>query len=224
MIRLNRREFMQASAASLLINSVKVSASSGNPVKVEETAKGIQVKGKNYTWEWSPADDRFRLLDKQGLVMTSGILQPAVIVQPGTNKQARKCTPGKLATHTTKDGSFTVNYAGVNGNGKLTVTWRFEDEALWLDPIVYESSQPENVVALHYFAQGTGEDARPTLDRTAPRIATGVEGIDGPFLVVLHPETAGRPAIARAARPAAWPRRYSPPYPRPGIRPRSRLA
>ena len=50
------------------------------------------------------------------------------------------------------------------GDGKLTVTWRFEDEALWLDPIVYESSEPENVVALHYFAQGTGEDARPTLD------------------------------------------------------------
>ena len=102
MIRLNRREFMQASAASLLINSVKVSASPGNPAKVEETAKGVQVKGKNYTWEWSPADDGFRLLDKQGLVMTSGILQPAVIVQPGTNKQARKCTPGKPATHTTR--------------------------------------------------------------------------------------------------------------------------
>jgi hypothetical protein len=164
MIRLNRREFIQASAASLLTNSVKVSASPGNPAKVDETAKGVQVKGKNYTWEWSLADDGFRLLDKQGLVMTSGILQPAVIVQPGTNKQARKCTPGKPATHTTKDGSFTVNYVGVNGDGKLTVTWRFEDEAFWLDPIVYESSEPENVVALHYFAQGTGEDARPTLD------------------------------------------------------------
>ena len=164
MIRLNRREFIQASTASLLLNSVKVSASPGNPAKVDETAKGVQVKGENYTWEWSQADDRFRLLDKQGLVMTSGILQPAVIVQRGTNKQARKCTPGRPATHTTKDGSFTVNYAGVNGNGKLTVTWRFEDDALWLDPIVYESSEPENVVALHYFAQGTGEDARPTLD------------------------------------------------------------
>ena len=164
MIRLNRREFIQASAASLLLNSVKVSASPGIPAKVDETAKGVQVKGNNYTWEWSQADDQFRLLDKQGLLMTSGSLQPAVIVQRGTNKQARKCTPGKPATHTAKDGSFTVNYAGVNGSGKLTVTWRFEDEALWLDPIVYESSEPENVVALHYFAQGTGEDARPTLD------------------------------------------------------------
>lgn len=164
MIRLNRREFIQASAASLLINSVKVSAASATPARVEETAKGIQVKGKNYAWEWSAADDGFRLLDKHGLVMTSGILQPAVIVQPGTNKEARKCTPGKPTTHTANDGSLTVNYAGVNGSGKLTVTWRFEDEAFWLDPVVYESSEAENVVALHYFAQGTGENARPTLD------------------------------------------------------------
>jgi hypothetical protein len=164
MIRLNRREFMAASTASLLLNSVKIAASPGNPAKVDETAQGVQVKARNYTWEWSQADDGFRLLDKQGLVMTSGILQPAVIVQRGTNKQARICTPGKPSAHATKDGSFTITYAGVNGSGKSTFTWRFEDEALWLEPVFYESSEPENIVALHYFAQGTGEGARPTLD------------------------------------------------------------
>ncbi len=46
----------------------------------------------------------------------------------------------------------------------MSVTWQFEDEALWLEPVVYKSSDAENVVALHYFAQGSGEDARPTLD------------------------------------------------------------
>jgi hypothetical protein len=106
----------------------------------------------------------FQLLDKQGLVMTSGVLQPAVIIQLGTNTKARKSTPGKPASQTTKDGSFTIDYSGVSGDGKLSVTWRFEAEAFWLDPIVYESSEPKNVVALHYFAQGTGEDAQPTLD------------------------------------------------------------
>ncbi len=164
MIRFNRREFIQASAASLWLNSIKVSASPGNPAKIDESAKGVRVKGENYSWEWSQADDGFRLLDQQGLVMTSGILQPAVIVQPGTNKPARKCTPGKPTARATKDGTFTVDYAGVNGSGKLSLTWRFEDKALWLDPIVYESFESENVVALHYFAQGTGDDARPTLD------------------------------------------------------------
>ncbi len=95
MIRLNRREFIQASTASLFLKGGKASTPPGHPAEIHETAKGVQIKGKNYTWEWSPTDDRFRLLDKNGLVMTSGILQPAVIVQPGTDKQARKCTSGK---------------------------------------------------------------------------------------------------------------------------------
>jgi hypothetical protein len=164
MTRLNRREFIQASTASLLLDSVKVPASPDGPGKIDDSAKSVRVKEKNYTWEWSPRDDRFRLLDKQGRVMTSGTLQPAVIVQPGRNKQARKCVSGKPVGHSVKDGSVTVSYAGVNGNGKLSVTWRFEDEALWLEPIVYDSPNSENIVALHYSARGTGQAARPTLD------------------------------------------------------------
>ena len=131
---------------------------------MDDSAQSVRVEQKNYTWEWSRSDDRFRLLDRQGRVMTSGILQPAVIVQPGGNKQARKCVGGKPVGHSAREGSVTVSYAGVNGNGKLSVTWRFDDEALWLEPIVYDSPDSDNIVALHYFAQGTGQDARPTLD------------------------------------------------------------
>src|ERR1017187_2834984 len=99
MFRLNRREFIQASTASLLMNSVTGSVSSGNLAEVKETAKGVQVKGKNYTWEWLQTDDQFRLLDRQGLLMTSGILQPAVIVQPGTDRRGRESTAGKPTPH-----------------------------------------------------------------------------------------------------------------------------
>jgi len=164
MTRLNRREFIQASTASLVLDGVKVSAFQGDSGKVADSVESLRVERKSYTWEWSPRDDRFRLRDKQGRVMTSGILQPAIIVQPGTNKQARKCVSGKPEGHNAKDNSFTASYAGVNGNGKLSVTWRFEDEALWLEPIVYDSPNIENIVALHYFARGTGQAARPTLD------------------------------------------------------------
>jgi len=162
MTRLNRREFIQASTASLLLDSVEVPASPRDTGKIDD--KAIRFEKKNYTWEWSPRDDRFRLLDRQGRVMTSGVLQPAVIVQPGSNKQARNCVAGKPVGHSAKDGGVTVSYAGVNGNGKLSVTWRFEDEALWLEPIAYDSPTSENIVALHYFARGSGEAARPTLD------------------------------------------------------------
>jgi hypothetical protein len=164
MTKLNRREFIQASTASLLLDGAKVPASPRGAGKIDDSPKSVRVEKTNYTWEWSPRDDRFRLLDKQGRAMTSGILQPAIVVQRGGNKQARKCVSGKPVGHTAKDGSITVSYAGVNGNGKLSVTWRFEDEALWLEPIAYDSPNSENIVALHYFAQGTGEAARPTLD------------------------------------------------------------
>ena len=132
MIRWNRREFIQASTASMLLNSVKLSAAPGNRAKISETAEGIEVTGKNYNWKWFQADDRFRFSDQHSLLMTKGILQPAVIVQPGANKQARKCTPGKPATHLIKEDSVTINYEGVNGNGKLSVSWRFEDEGFWM--------------------------------------------------------------------------------------------
>jgi hypothetical protein len=38
MIRLNRREFMQASTVSFLLDSVKVSTSPGSPAKIDDTA------------------------------------------------------------------------------------------------------------------------------------------------------------------------------------------
>jgi hypothetical protein len=164
MIRLNRREFIQASTASMLLKSVKLSAASGSPAKISETAEGIEVTGKNYIWQWFQADDRLRILDNQRMLTTKGLCQPAVIVQPGANKQARKCTPGKPAAHAIKGDKVTLTYSGVNGNANVSVTWRLEDQGFWMEPVIYESSESENIVALHYFAQGTGEDARPTLD------------------------------------------------------------
>lgn len=166
MFRLSRREFMQASTATWLLNGASsvVPAARPEDAEVQETSKGVEVRGRNYRWEWSPADDIFRLIDEQGRVMTSGTLQPAVITQPDTNKQARKCTPGKVAVHNSEGRSFSVTYAGVNGRGKLVLTWRFEDEALWLEPVTYESADAENVVALHYFARGTGQEALPELE------------------------------------------------------------
>ena len=50
MIRLNRREFMQASTASLLLESVKVSASPGSPAMADDTAfVHTNAEGKSWT-------------------------------------------------------------------------------------------------------------------------------------------------------------------------------
>jgi alpha-galactosidase len=52
MARLNRREFIQASTASLLLDSVNVSASRGNPAKINDTATAFvrtNAEGKSWT-------------------------------------------------------------------------------------------------------------------------------------------------------------------------------
>ena len=52
MIKFNRREFMQASTASLLLDSVKVSASSGSMAKIDDTAPAFvrtNAEGKSWT-------------------------------------------------------------------------------------------------------------------------------------------------------------------------------
>jgi hypothetical protein len=160
---MDRRHFFQITAASYLLGSLEL-AGAASSSKINQTGKSVTVSGRNYTWEWSQENDLFRLLDKKGRVMTSGKLQPAVVVQPAGQKGARRCTSGKPVAHDVKDDRLTVTYEGVNGSGKLSVTWRFEDQGLWLEPVSYETPTAEDVVALHYFAEGTGEAARPALE------------------------------------------------------------
>lgn len=159
-----RREFVRTTAGSLLLSGMPVLRSADHVAVFADTAGTVHVKKRHYSWEWSATDDRFRLLDRRGRTITSGLLQPAVIVQSGPDKKARNSQAGRVVDHETTEAGITVNYARVNGSGKLRVTWRFEEESLWLEPVIYESSRVENVVALHYFAEGLGDCTRPTLD------------------------------------------------------------
>jgi hypothetical protein len=50
MIKLNRRGFIQASAASMLLNRVVISPSPVKAADINDTPQGVAVKGKNYTF------------------------------------------------------------------------------------------------------------------------------------------------------------------------------
>ena len=160
---LNRREFIQASVASYFLGAIKLEGAPAAKAKVVGVGGTVQAKGKDYTWEWSEEKDEFRLLDNRGLVIASGKLQPAVVVQAKGQGRSRRCTAGKPTGYDLRDNAVRVRYEGVNGPAKLSVTWRFEDQGMWLEPISYETPLSEDVVSLHYFAQGTGEHARPSL-------------------------------------------------------------
>ncbi len=164
MTHFNRRQFMQASAATLFFSGARLGAVSANPARINQSGKNIRVEGENYNWEWSGESDRFRFIDKQGRVMVEGTLQPAIIVQPVGPHATRRCTSGKVAKWELKGNRLGVTYEGVNGASSISVGWQFDGDGAWLDPVSYESSIAEDVVSLHYFAQGTGEAAQPALE------------------------------------------------------------
>lgn len=166
MSKLNRREFVQASMASVLSGALAGSAPSPEAAKIQDRGKSVRVDGNDYAWEWNQETDQFRLLDKWGLQIASGKLQPAVLVQPVGAKDTRRAVAGKPARFDVQGSAVNIRYEGVNGSGTLSLTWRFEDDGFWLEPVQYESPVAEDVVSLHYFAQGEGDVARPALHST----------------------------------------------------------
>jgi hypothetical protein len=160
---LNRREFIQASAACCLLQAMKVECAPAAAAIVTKQGSTVYARGKDYTWEWSQEKDEFRLLDQRGLLIAGGKLQPAVLVQTVGEAKARVCTPGKPAGCDVRDNTVRVRYEGVNGSATLSMTWRFEEEGMWLEPISYETPSTEDVVSLHYFAQGSGDKVLPSL-------------------------------------------------------------
>jgi hypothetical protein len=164
MANLNRRTFLQVSAASYLLRPGKFDSAPGAQASISAAGKSVRVKGTHYAWEWAQENDGFRLLDKRGLVISSGKLQPAVLVQAGEQTEARKCVAGKPVGSETKGNTVTIAYEGVNGSARLSITCRFDDDGLWMEDVDYETPGSENIVALHYFAEGSGDSARPTLE------------------------------------------------------------
>ena len=163
MKKLDRRQFIQASAASCLFAPFWLNAETkvGNMFESEKT---LRFQGDNYTWRWSAEDDRFRVLNQRGAVIAEGPLQPAIVVQRGGKGTKWLATPGKFDKYEVHGNRVVWNYLNVNGTGKLSVAWHFDQHGIWLEPVTYESSTIEDVVSLNIFAEGAGETVRPALD------------------------------------------------------------
>jgi hypothetical protein len=161
----NRREFLQASAASAyLFSTLKLDAQPSAPANINDTGKAVRVQGKNYAWEWSPENDQFRLLDRWGMTIARGKLQPAVLVQPEGTPGSLRCTSGKPARHEIHDNQLAIHYTGVNGSAELFASWKFDDEGFWSEPVDYQTSTAEDVVRFYSCAQGGTDRALPGIE------------------------------------------------------------
>jgi hypothetical protein len=160
----SRRKFLQFSAASLILNEAEGHAANpSRPAEFTEHDGTARFRAAEFTWEWSKESDEFRLVDRFGLTIANGKMQPVVVVEPAGQKGVRHAQSGKPASLQIRGNAIAIDYDGVNGNSRLTLSWRFDDDGFWLEPIVYESAAPEDVVSFHFFAEGTGEAVRPAL-------------------------------------------------------------
>jgi hypothetical protein len=152
MLSLNRRTFVQLSSGAVLgAASSRVFSFSDMP-SISSQVGAVRVTGTNYAWEYSQSDDTFKLRDSKNRLIVSGKMQPAVVVASAGEPTQRQCTLGQPSAPRTEKGRVTVDYEGVNGTGKLSVTWRFDEQGIWTEPIVHEASTDQDVVSLHYFS------------------------------------------------------------------------
>jgi len=163
MDRLDRRAFVQLSTGALLAAASKTLSGASVAPSISARDGAIEVKAANYSWEYTQADDTFRLRDARNRLMVSGKLQPAVVVARQSDPARRICTGGKPAGHRLEPGRIVFEYDGVNGASRLALAWRFDELGIWMEPIEYEASAEHDVVSLHYFAGESGAASTPSL-------------------------------------------------------------
>jgi hypothetical protein len=177
MLSFNRRTFVQFSTgAALGAASSRVFGLADAP-SISNQAGLLRVTGSNYTWEYSQSDDTFKLRDQTNRLIVSGRMQPAVVVAPAGEPTLRQCTPGKPSAPRSEKGRVTVDYEGVNGTGRLSMTWRFDEHGIWTEPIVYNASAAHDVVSLHYFS-GVKDNKRVPLLHASYLVIPGISESD----------------------------------------------
>jgi len=173
---LNRRTFAHLSTMSMLTAASRKLFGSIEAPSIFSQGGEMRVQGQNYIWEYSQAEDTVRLRDSQKRIIVDGKLQPAVIVAPAHDASGRLCTPGKVSgCHAERD-RVTIEYEKVNGGARVSVTWRFDEHGIWLEPVMYETPTAEDVVSLHYFSEVNEASHQPSLHSTylvVPGISEG---------------------------------------------------
>jgi len=160
---LDRRSFVQLSTGALLAAYSSRLQAQSNPPEISNQEGSVRVTGAGYSWEYSQKDDHFRLFDSKKRLIVAGVLQPAILVAAAGDATAKQCIPGKLTRNNNADGRVTFEYEGVNGAGRLPVTWRFDKYGIWTEPVVYETPTAEDVVSLHYFTDVKANTRTPSL-------------------------------------------------------------
>ncbi len=163
MNKVDRRAFIHLSTSAVLTAGASQLSAEAQYPPITSQSGLVRVAGTKYTWEYSQPDDTFTLRDGQQRIIVHGNHQPAVVVAPTGNPSQRLSAAGKVAHVRVEGNRVVISYDGINGSGRLSVTWRFDKDAIWTDPILYDSPDAQDVVSLHYFAAFDGSRVLPAL-------------------------------------------------------------
>ncbi len=163
MNKVDRRAFIQLSTgAALTAGAFPLRADLSSP-QISSQNGFVRVSGRNYTWEYSQPGDTFTLRDSQQRVIVHGNHQPAVVVAPAVSPSERLALPGKPSDVLIEGPQVFIAYEAVNRSARLTVTWRFDKDGIWTEPITYDSPDAHDIVSLHYFAAHNDSRVLPAL-------------------------------------------------------------
>ena len=166
MSEISRRTFVQCSAgAALGAASSRLLGLTYSPsfFKNPDTPR---VTDANFSWEYTRATDTFQLRDSQNRLIVSGPMQPIVTVSAAGEPGHRRHSSGKPSEPRFDGNRIAIAYEGVNGADRLSVAWRFDENGIWTEPVVYESASASDVVSFHYFAEASGDTPTPALHAT----------------------------------------------------------
>ncbi len=155
----DRRSFLQLSTAALAAAAAEPAYAAPSSTIVQDGAGVTTAQGTTYRWVYAASDDTFRFYDAHQRLIVTGKAQPAVLVAPVGQPHRRFSSPGSTLPPVVEGNQVHLRYANVNGHGGLSVTWRFEDQSVWLEHVVYDSPAAEDVVSMFYFAQGSAASA-----------------------------------------------------------------
>jgi hypothetical protein len=169
---IDRRSFLLSpvAAGSLLVlaptlRAAPVAAPDAKGTGAEHNGGPVHLEGAQYDFEWSPKNDRFTLRDRKARMVSAGNMQPAITVA-GSGTQAPVCSPGTVKSYNATTTGLEITYEGVNHTGRITLKWRCDRAGLWLDPIIYESTASESIVAVRYFATCVKGNPEPSLENS----------------------------------------------------------
>jgi hypothetical protein len=161
--KVDRRAFIQLSTSAIATAGASPLLADAASPRITSHDGLVRVIGANYTWEYSQPADTFTLRDSQQRVVVNGNHQPAVVVAPTGSHSERLSVPGKLSGVQIQGPRVVISYESVNRSAHLSVSWRFDKDGIWTEPITYDSPEAHDIVSLHYFAAHDGARVLPAL-------------------------------------------------------------